>query len=159
METPVEEPNVVKPEESLLKYEGPLVLSQEETLTKDPLQSHKKPQLPPLESKSGGLEEILISLFPNIELDEEGRHFLYKVSQEQASRWDLEDLERRLQMRLNERQARFLKKWPLLDNFHRKNGICPVREDLHNQLFDEIIRQCTINCPERGFGGVFWEGL
>ena len=23
---------------------------------------------------------------------------------------------------------------------NRKNGICPVREDLHNQLFDEIIR-------------------
>ena len=107
METPIEEPNVVKPEDSLLKYEGPIAPNQEETLTKDPLQSHKKPQLPPLESRSGGLEEILISLFPNIDIDEEGRHFFYKVSQEQASRWDLEDLERRLQMRLMERQARY----------------------------------------------------
>jgi dynein light intermediate chain len=32
----------------------------------------------------------------------------------------------------------------------RKSGICPIREELHNQLFDEIIRQATINLPERG---------
>ena len=32
----------------------------------------------------------------------------------------------------------------------RKGGICPIREELHNQLFDEIIRQATVNLPERG---------
>ena len=32
----------------------------------------------------------------------------------------------------------------------RENGICPVREDLYSQCFDELIRQVTIDCAERG---------
>jgi len=32
----------------------------------------------------------------------------------------------------------------------RESGICPVREELFSQCFDEIIRQVTINEPERG---------
>jgi dynein light intermediate chain len=46
-------------------------------------------------------------------------------------------LENLFQERLQEKQA-------------RKSGICPIREELHNQLFDEIIRQATVNLPERG---------
>jgi len=44
-----------------------------------------------------------------------------------------EDLDRRLQ----QRQA-------------RETGICPVRRELYSQCFDEIIRQVTISCAERG---------
>ena len=33
----------------------------------------------------------------------------------------------------------------------RETGICPIREDLFSQCFDELIRQITINCAERGF--------
>ena len=32
----------------------------------------------------------------------------------------------------------------------REKGICAVREELYSQCFDEIIRQVTIECPERG---------
>lgn len=32
----------------------------------------------------------------------------------------------------------------------RDSGICPIREKLYNECFDEIIRQVTINCLERG---------
>lgn len=32
----------------------------------------------------------------------------------------------------------------------RETGICPVREELYAQCFDEIIREVTINCAERG---------
>merc|ERR1712061_287658 len=32
----------------------------------------------------------------------------------------------------------------------RETGICPVREELYSQCFDELIRQVTINGPERG---------
>jgi len=42
-----------------------------------------------------------------------------------------------LDKKLTERQA-------------RENGICPVREDLYSQCFDELIRQVTIDCAERG---------
>mmetsp|Transcript_3818 Transcript_3818/g.5825 ORF Transcript_3818/g.5825 Transcript_3818/m.5825 type:complete len:153 (-) Transcript_3818:35-493(-) len=32
----------------------------------------------------------------------------------------------------------------------RETGICPIREELYSQCFDELIRQVTINCTERG---------
>ena len=32
----------------------------------------------------------------------------------------------------------------------REQGICPVREELFKQCFEEIIRQVTLNMPERG---------
>jgi len=32
----------------------------------------------------------------------------------------------------------------------RETGICPIREELYAQCFDELIRQITINCSERG---------
>ena len=38
----------------------------------------------------------------------------------------------------------------MLEKQARKSGICPIREDIHNELFDEIIRQATVNLPERG---------
>lgn len=43
----------------------------------------------------------------------------------------------KLDERLQERQA-------------RENDICPVREQLYSQCFDELIRQVCIECPERG---------
>lgn len=46
-------------------------------------------------------------------------------------------LTKELDRKLQERQA-------------RDNGICPVREELYTQYFDEIIRQVTINSAERG---------
>lgn len=33
----------------------------------------------------------------------------------------------------------------------RETGICNIREELFSQCFDELIRQITINCAERGF--------
>ena len=32
----------------------------------------------------------------------------------------------------------------------RPEGICPIKEKIFSQLFDEIIRQVTLNSPERG---------
>ena len=32
----------------------------------------------------------------------------------------------------------------------RETGICPVREELYAQCFDELVREVTINCAERG---------
>ena len=33
----------------------------------------------------------------------------------------------------------------------RDSGICAIREVIYSQCFDEIIRQITINCAERGY--------
>jgi dynein light intermediate chain len=64
-------------------------------------------------------------------------HYIQYVSHKAAERDDMITLTKELEQKLTERQA-------------RDNGICPVREELYAQCFDEIIRQVTINCPERG---------
>ena len=50
---------------------------------------------------------------------------------------DIKNLTRALDSKLYERQA-------------KDNGICPVREELYCQCFDELIRQVTISSKERG---------
>jgi dynein light intermediate chain len=50
-------------------------------------------------------------------------------------------LARKLEGRLKERQA-------------RRTGICDVRMDIYDEVFNEMIRQVTINCPERGIWGL-----
>lgn len=47
------------------------------------------------------------------------------------------------------------KQWKTLDFIlqlrqARETGICPIREQVYSNMFDELIRQETINCPERG---------
>lgn len=66
-----------------------------------------------------------------------GNHYTQYVSHKPAEREDILNLTKELDKKLTERQA-------------RDNGICPVREELFSQCFDEIIRQVTINFPERG---------
>ena len=46
-------------------------------------------------------------------------------------------MQEQLDQKLEQRQA-------------RETGICQVRRELYAQCFDELIRQCTINCVERG---------
>ncbi|KAF3839391.1 hypothetical protein F7725_018108 [Dissostichus mawsoni] len=50
---------------------------------------------------------------------------------------DVIRLEELLDIKMQQRQA-------------RQTGICPVRRELFSQCFDELIRQVTINCAERG---------
>ena len=59
------------------------------------------------------------------------------VSQEPASRVDIVNLQEKLDKALAERKA-------------RETGICPVRDQLYSQCFDEIIRQVALDGPERG---------
>ena len=66
-----------------------------------------------------------------------GKSFTQYTSKESATRNDVVTLQTNLDERLQRRQA-------------REAGICPVREDLYSQGFDELIRQVTINCSERG---------
>ena len=32
----------------------------------------------------------------------------------------------------------------------KESGVCPIREKLYNECFEEIIRQVTVNCLQRG---------
>ena len=58
------------------------------------------------------------------------------VSSTPATRADVINLQEDLDKWLQQRQA-------------RETGICPIREELYSQCFDELIRQVTIICAER----------
>lgn len=68
---------------------------------------------------------------------EETGVWMQNVSKEPASRFDVISLQEHLDKKLSERKA-------------RETGICPVREELYGQCFDELIRQVALDGPERG---------
>ncbi|KAI8044367.1 putative inner dynein arm light chain, axonemal [Drosophila gunungcola] len=82
-------------------------------------------------------EEILNSILPPRCWEEDGQLWQQSVSSTPATRQDVINLQEMLDTRLQQTQA-------------RETGICPVRRELYSQCFDEIIRQVTINCSERG---------
>lgn len=69
-------------------------------------------------------------------MEESGTWVQYS-SKEPASRLDVISLQEQLDKKLGERKA-------------RESGICPVREELYAQCFDELIRHVTLDGPERG---------
>jgi len=91
------------------------------------------------ESKAAAthLEEVLNSILPPRMWNDSATNWMQYVSKTPSSRLDVINLQEALDEKLMERQA-------------REMGICPVREDLYSQCFDELIRQVCINSPERG---------
>ena len=117
---------------TLLQYQGKIELNSD-----DPSYlSQKKRESSTIDSNPS-LSETLNSMFLPREWEENGKKFIQYVSPEPATREKARDLFKALDEKIKERQA-------------REKGICPVREELYSQCFDEIIRQVTIECPERG---------
>lgn len=82
-------------------------------------------------------EDILNRILPPREWTHDGQLWVQYVASTPATRLDVINLQEKLDQQLQQRQA-------------RETGICPVREELYAQCFDEIIREVTINCAERG---------
>lgn len=89
------------------------------------------------EKKSPLITETLNSMFPPKQWEENGHKYIQYVSSKIATREKSRELFKALDAKLKERRA-------------KEKGICPVREELYSQCFDEIIRQVTIDNPERG---------
>lgn len=68
---------------------------------------------------------------------EDTQLWIQQVSSTPSTRMDVVHLQEQLDLKLQQRQA-------------RETGICPVRRELYSQCFDELIREVTINCAERG---------
>lgn len=120
---------MIPPHNSLVRYDNPILVS----TTKDSRKGKKgsvKQQLTPT-------EDILNSILPPREWTEDGQLWVQYVSSTPATRSDVITLQEHLDQKLQQRQA-------------RETGICPIREELYAQCFDELIRQVTINCAERG---------
>ncbi|XP_076297037.1 33 kDa inner dynein arm light chain, axonemal-like [Lasioglossum baleicum] len=81
--------------------------------------------------------DILNRILPPKKWEEDGQTWTQQVSSTPATRLDVINLQEQLDMKLQQRQA-------------RETGLCPVRRELYTQCFDEIIRQVTVNCAERG---------
>ena len=135
---PKEKKKMIPPLISLVKYDSPVLVSTTKDKSKEK-GGRKKKDLPPVEQKSGmtQTEDILNSILPPREWTEDGQLWVQYVSSTPATRLDVINLQEKLDQQLQLRQA-------------RETGICPVREELYAQCFDELIRQVTINCAERG---------
>ena len=108
---------------SLVKYENPEIIEIDDSVGSD---------------KDGeSCEEILNSILPPREWLHNGKLWRQSVSASPATRMDVMNLQEQLDHKLQQRQA-------------RETGICQVRRELYSQCFDELIRQSTINCVERG---------
>ncbi|XP_026227177.1 axonemal dynein light intermediate polypeptide 1 isoform X2 [Anabas testudineus] len=139
--------------ESLLKYDNPVLVSKStdrkspkgRPLRVSPQQSADSTPIPPPPKPKSSLtdatkqesEEILNAILPPREWMEGNQLWMQHVSSTPCTRTDVVHLEELLDTKLQQRQA-------------RETGICPVRRELYSQCFDELIRQVTINCAERG---------
>ncbi|KAM9408352.1 axonemal dynein light intermediate polypeptide 1-like [Pholidichthys leucotaenia] len=144
---------MIPPDDSLLKYDNPVLVrkrTDKETPKGRPVRVSSLPPAdslpvpPPPKPKSASAEaakreneEILNVILPPREWMEENQLWVQQVSSTPCTRADVVNLEELLDIKLQQRQA-------------RQTGICPIRRELYSQCFDELIRQVTITCAERG---------
>eukprot|EP01065_Artemidia_motanka_P037030 TRINITY_DN4518_c0_g1_i1.p2 TRINITY_DN4518_c0_g1~~TRINITY_DN4518_c0_g1_i1.p2 ORF type:complete len:227 (+),score=71.44 TRINITY_DN4518_c0_g1_i1:65-745(+) len=114
-----------QPAETLVKYENPVLLSEARRLRG----ARGKQQQ--------ATEDTLNTILPPREWEEDDQRWIQYVASTPATRMDVINLQEKLDARIQQRQA-------------REMGICPIREELYAQTFDEVIREVTVNCAERG---------
>ncbi|KAH8049860.1 dynein heavy chain binding protein [Aureococcus anophagefferens] len=122
------EPPVCAPPESLLKHDEPLFVG---------FDGNDEGGVKKGDASGSQLEEMVNSMLPPREWTQTSGTWMQYVSKKTATRMDVISLQEDLDKRLLDRQA-------------RDAGICPVREDLYSQCYDELIRQITLDGPERG---------
>ncbi|KAM9037793.1 axonemal dynein light intermediate polypeptide 1 [Sarcophilus harrisii] len=148
---------MIPPVDSLLKYDTPVLVSRntekrspkarplkvspQQPVVTGPIPQPPKSKAIPSTSTapdpSKQAEEILNSILPPREWVEDTQLWIQQVSSTPSTRMDVVHLQEQLDLKLQQRQA-------------RETGICPVRRELYSQCFDELIREVTINCAERG---------
>ncbi|XP_007557278.1 axonemal dynein light intermediate polypeptide 1 [Poecilia formosa] len=144
---------MIPPADSLLKYDTPMLVkttSGEKSpkvrqIKRVPLQGPDtapvplSPKTKPTTSDVSKMEneEILDAILPPREWSEGSQLWVQKVSSVPCTRPEIIHLKEELDTKLEQRQA-------------RHTGICPIRRELYSQCFDELIRQVTIICAERG---------
>lgn len=125
---------MVQVEPSLVKYESPVMLS-------SAMEKGRKNNKKNIDTKKmvegKDTEALLNSILPPREWVDNGQIWVQNVQSIPATRLDVITLQENLDRRLQEEQA-------------RETGICSTRAKLYSQVFDELIRQVTITCAERG---------
>ena len=111
-------------QQSLVKYATPILIN---NLPKDK-DGKGNPDSP---------DNILHSILSSREWTEGEKRWVQHVSSTPGTRLDVVNLQEQLDRRLLEEHA-------------RETGICEIREELYGQAFDELIRQASVACAERG---------
>ncbi|XP_042741095.1 axonemal dynein light intermediate polypeptide 1 [Lagopus leucura] len=143
---------MIPPPDSLLRYNPPMLVSRRTEKRSPealPLKAIPQPSPPPgpvppsrprtaaAAASAKEPQEILNAILPPRTWEEDNRLWVQEVSSAPSTRLDVVQLQEQLDLKLQQRQA-------------RETGICPVRRELYSQCFDELIRETTINCAERG---------
>jgi dynein light intermediate chain len=114
---------------SLVKYSTPVLVSGGKAVS---TKKQKK------DDEIHHTEDILGEILPPKEhRTYNGQLWVQTVLSTPATKIEVIQLQEELDRRLIQKQA-------------KEVGICPVREELYGQCFDEIIREITIDCRQRG---------
>ena len=124
--------------ESLVKYETAILVSSAFISQKAGQKKGGKGLAPLEKTTQARNEDYLNTILPPQEMIENNQLWVRYVSPTPATAADVTNLRKDLEKKLEALEA-------------RDSGICPVREELYTQCFDELIRQITINCAERGY--------
>eukprot|EP00035_Acanthoeca_spectabilis_P022983 m.446982 g.446982 ORF g.446982 m.446982 type:complete len:232 (-) comp19452_c0_seq1:152-847(-) len=81
--------------------------------------------------------DLLDSVIAPRSFEKNGTQYMQRAALTPATRQDVINVQRKLNVLLKQREA-------------RETGICPVRSELYAQAFDEVIRQCTLINSVRG---------
>lgn len=122
---------IVEAPATLVEMDPPLVFSSSAK------RSAKSSNAESKNDPSTAIDDVLNSILPPREFIVDDVKYIQYVSKKKSTRVGVMMLQENLDSTLLARQA-------------RRSGICPVREDLYSQTFDELIRQVALNCPERG---------
>lgn len=98
--------------------------------------------MPPIDSSVNheeltDIQDILNHILPPKRWEKDGKYWNQTVSSVPATRLDVITLHEEVESLIRDRNA-------------KPFGICPIRRDIFNQYFDELLRQVTVNCAERG---------
>ncbi|XP_029901910.1 axonemal dynein light intermediate polypeptide 1-like [Myripristis murdjan] len=120
------------PPESLVKYGNPVLAGPQQSAPPPP-----RPRSASADLSRQQNQEILHAILPPREWVEANQLWVQQVSRTPSTQADAVYLKEQLDLKLQQRQA-------------RETGICPIHMELYSQCFDELIRQVTLICAERG---------
>ncbi|XP_025190403.1 33 kDa inner dynein arm light chain, axonemal-like [Melanaphis sacchari] len=83
-------------------------------------------------------DDVLNRILPPKEWEKDGKTFRQCLSHKPATGIHVKKLSEKFDIYLREYNA-------------KEVGICPIKQELYGQCFNELIRQVTLNCTERGY--------
>ncbi|KAL5236682.1 hypothetical protein ACI65C_004092 [Semiaphis heraclei] len=90
------------------------------------------------EPKQLNCTKVLNSILPPKEWEVDGKTFSQQISIQPATNRDVKNLVEKFDTYLKEYNTKGV-------------GICPIKQKIYSECFNEVIRQVTLNCSERGY--------